>query len=259
MVEGVDMFLIHQIVNVLINPVFDILALIIVGILLNWKGRVRTAQWLIRIGVALLFILSWPPVVDSVGLWLERDYPAVKAEACSAADAIVVLGGGVGMPPSEVEYPYPGMSEAADRVWHGARLWHAQRAQWPERSMKIYCTGPDVSLHTPLLLNAFGVPSDSIVALDDPLNTEEEARRYETELTGKTVLLVTSALHMKRAAMIFKKYAPSLKVIPAATDHQFFDYSGRFCHWQYYFPNVGTLGQASAIEHELVGLLRYIW
>lgn len=259
MVEGVDMFLIHQIVNVLINPVFDILALIIVGILLNWKGKVRIAQWFIGVGVALLFILSWPPVVDSVGIWLERDYPAVKAEACPAVDAIVVLGGGVGMPPPEVGYPYPGMSEAADRVWHGARLWHAQRAQWPERSIKIYCTGPDVSLHTPLLLNAFGVPSDSIVTLDDPLNTEEEARRYEAELTGKTVLLVTSALHMKRAAMIFKKYAPSLNAISAATDHQFFDYPGRFRRWQYYFPNVSTLWQTSAIEHELIGILRYIW
>lgn len=259
MEDGAEMFIIHQIVNVLINSVFDILALIIVGILLNWKGRVRVAKWFVGLGVVLLFILSWPPVVDLVGIWLEGDYPAVKVEDFPAVDAIVVLGGGVGMPPPEVEYPYPGMSEAADRVWHGARLWHAQRTQWPGRAIKIYCTGPDVSQHTPLLLKAFGVPADSIVALDDPLNTEEEARRYETELTGKTVLLVTSALHMKRAAMIFRKYAPSLNAIPAATDHQFFDYSGRFRHWQYYFPNVSALGKASAIEHELVGLLRYAW
>ena len=116
-----------------------------------------------------------------------------------------------------------------------------------------------MSKTTPPLLNAFWVPSDSIVALDDTLNTEEEARRYEIELQGKTVLLVTSALHMKRATMIFRKYAPSLKVIPSATDHQFFDWSDRFRKWQYYFPNVSTLGQAASIEHELVGLLRYIW
>lgn len=253
------MFFIHKIVNVLINPVFDILALIIVGILFNRKGKVRAAQWFIGVGVALLFILSWPPVVDSVGIWLERDYPAVKAEACPAVDAIVVLGGGVGVPPSEVEYPYPGMSEAADRVWHGARLWHAQRAQWPERAVKIYCTGPDVSLHTPSLLKDFGVSADSIISLDGPLNTEDEARRCEAVLSGKTVLLVTSALHMKRSAMIFRKYAPSLKVIPAATDHQFFDWNGRFGRWQYYFPSITMLGLSASIEHELIGMLRYIW
>ena len=253
------MFLIHQIVNVLINPVFDILALIIVGILLNWKGRVRTAQWFIGIGAALLFILSWPPVVDSVGIWLEREYPAAKVESYPSVDAIVVLGGGVGMPPSEVEYPYPWMSEAADRVWHAARLWHAQRAQWPERAVKIYCTGPDVSLHTPLLLKDFGVPADAIIPLDGPVNTEAEAKRYETELSGKTVLLVTSALHMKRSVMIFRKYASSLKVIPAATDHQFIDWAGRFGRWKYYFPSITTLGLSASIEHELVGILRYSW
>lgn len=253
------MFLVHQIVNVLINPVFDVLALIIGSILLGRKGKVRTAKWFIWIGIALLFILSWPPVVDSVGIWLERDYPAVKVESYPPADAIIVLGGGVGMPPPEVEYPYPVMFDSADRVWHGARLWHAQRAQWPERPIKIYCTGPDASLHTPLLLSAFSVPSDSVVAFDGPLNTEEEARRYDEELAGKTVLLVTSALHMKRASMIFKKYAPSLKVIPAATDHQFFDFSARFAQWQCYFPNVETLCRASAIEHEIVGILRYMW
>ena len=95
MVEGVDMFFIHQIVNVLINPVFDILVLIIVGILFNRKGKVRAAQWFIGIGVALLFILSWSPVVDAVGLCLEREYPAAKVESYPSVDAIVVLGGGV--------------------------------------------------------------------------------------------------------------------------------------------------------------------
>lgn len=253
------MFLIHQIVNVLINPAFDILASIIVAILLNRKGRVRTAQWFIRIGVTLLFILSWPPVVDSVGIWLERDYPAVKAEACPAVDAIVVLGGGVGVPPVEVEYPYPGMNEAADRVWHGARLWHAQRAQWPERAIKIYCTGPDVSKSTPPLLKDLGVPEDAIVVLDGPLNTEEEAKRYADVLRGKTVLLVTSALHMKRATLIFRKYASGLSVIPASTDHQYIGIASRFRRWQYYFPCVDALGRFSAIEHELIGILRYVW
>ena len=253
------MFLLHQVVNVLINPVFVVMGLIVAGLIMGRRGRTRPGRVLLVGGIALLLLMSWPPLVDAVGIWLEHDYPAMRAEEYPEVDAIVVLGGGVGVPPPGVEYPYPGMSEAADRVWHGARLWHEQRAQWPGRAIKIYCTGPDVSLHTPSLLNAFGVSSDSIVAFDDTLNTEEEARRYETELTGKTVLLVTSALHMKRATMIFKKYAPSLKVIPAATDHQFFDWPGRFRRWQYYFPNVTALGLSALIEHELIGLLRYAW
>lgn len=253
------MFLFHQIVNVLINPIFDALALLALGWGLSHFGRKQIGRGLCVVAGVALFLMSWPPFVDLLGISLERDYPALKAEDCPAVDAIVVLGGGVGMPPPEVEYPYPGMSEAADRVWHGARLWHAQRAQWPEQPVKIYCTGPDVSLHTPLLLKDFGVSADLIIPLDGPLNTEEEARRCEKELPGKEILLVTSALHMKRSVMIFRKYAPSLKVLPAATDHQFIDWAGRFRRWQYYFPSITALNLSAAIEHELIGILRYIW
>ena len=253
------MFVIHQIVNVLINPVFLVLVLLVAGLTMGWRGRARLGRWLLGGGVVLLFLMSWPPLVDAAGIWMEQDYPAVRAETYPEVDATVVLGGGVGMPPPGVEYPYPGMSEAADRVWHAARLWHAQRTHNPESPVKIYCTGPDVSKSTPPLLKDLGVPEDFIVALDDPLNTEEEAKRYADVLRGKTVLLVTSALHMKRAMLIFRKYAPEISVIPAPTDHQFIGIASRFCRWQYYFPCVDALGRFSAIEHELIGILRYMW
>ena len=163
------------------------------------------------------------------------------------------------MAPPDVEYPYPDMSEAADRVWHGARLWHAQRANHPESLVKIYCTGPDVSKSTLPLLKDLGIPEDAIVTLDGPLNTEAEARRYEDVLAGKKALLVTSALHMKRAMLIFKKYAPGISVIPAPTDHQFIDAVGHFRRWQHYFPQIDFFAKTASIEHELIGLLRYMW
>ena len=253
------MFLLHQVVNVLINPVFVVMGLIVAGLIMGRRGRTRPGRVLLVGGVVLLFLMSWPPLVDAVGMWLEHDYPAMRAEEYPNVDAIVVLGGGVGVPPPGVEYPYPGMSEAADRVWHGARIWHAQRTHNPELPVKIYCTGPDVSKSTPPLLKDLGVPEDAIVVLDGPLNTEEEARQCECVLNGKTVLLVTSALHMKRAMLIFRKYAPGISVIPAPTDHQFIGISSRFCRWQYYFPCVDALGRFSAIEHELIGILRYMW
>ena len=253
------MVLIHQIVNVLINPVFLVLVLLVAGLISRWRGRTRLGGVLLGGGVSVLFLMSWPPLVDAVGIWFEHDYPAAYAEEYPAVDAIIVLGGGVGMPPPDIDCPYPDMSEAADRVWHGARLWRAQQKLKSESSVKVYCTGPDVSRSTPPLLKDLGVPEDAIVALNDPLNTEEEARRYERELHGKTVLLVTSALHMKRATLIFRKYAPGVSVIPAATDHQFIDVSSRFYRWHYYFPRLDALGRASAIEHELIGILRYIW
>ena len=253
------MFLLHQIVNVLINPVFLVLGLFVAGLVAGRRGWPRLGRALMYGGAALLFLMSWPPLVDLAGIWLERDYPAASADAYPAADAVIVLGGGVGIAPDGIEYPYPLMADAADRVWHGARLWHAQRARNPDSPVKIYCTGPDVGKSTTPLLQDFGVASDAIFTFDDPRNTEAEAKLYAEKLQGKTVLLVTSALHMKRSMMIFRKYAPGITVIPAATDHHFLPNPKRFCHWQYYFPNLGALDMASAIEHELVGLLRYAW
>jgi hypothetical protein len=59
--------------------------------------------------------------------------------------------------------------------------------------------------------------------------------------------------------MIFKKYASNLEIVPAATDHQFFKDAPRFSRWQYYFPSVSALGLTTAIEHELIGIFRYMW
>ena len=268
------MFIVHQIVNALINPAFAILLLANVGTVLIRRDCQKTGKVCCWLAMGMLFFLSWPPFVDYIGLRLEADYPAAHAEDYPAADAIVVLGGGVGSVPAGVEYPYPLLREGADRVWFAAKLWRAQKSKFQGPAVKIYCTGPDVSKSTPPFLLDLGVPSDAIVALDGPLNTEEEAKRYakvfgdcgfeidakrQSSITNHQprILLVTSALHMKRAAVIFKKYAPQLKIIPSPTDHQFFRDPQQFVKWQYYIPNLGSLALFSAIEHELIGLLRY--
>jgi uncharacterized SAM-binding protein YcdF (DUF218 family) len=250
-----DMFFIDQIVNVLVDPVLMVCLSVATGLLLVRKGWRKFGGVLASGGLAVLFFMSWPPLVDAACAWFETDYPIVRAENYPAADAILVLGGGVGMPSSEVKYPYPTLADAADRVWFGAMLWHAQKKT--NASIKVYCTGPEVSRNTPPFLASLGVPVAAVVSLDGPLNTKEEACRYEEVLPGKCVLLVTSALHMKRATRIFRKYAPSLRVIPAPTDHHFFPESDRFSNWNYYLPSLGALSLFSSIQHELIGLFRY--
>lgn len=249
------MFIVHQIVNALINPILVSCVAMATGLFMLGRGR-RRVGWCLSVGgLTFLVLMSWPPLVDATCAWLERDYPMVRAEQYAAADAILVLGGGVGMPSEEVEYPYPTLADAADRVWFGAMLWHEQVKT--NAAIKIYCTGPDVGRHTPQVLVSLGVHAAAIRPLDGARNTEEEARRYETELAGKRVLLVTSAMHMKRAMRIFKKYAPSLTVIPAPTDHQYLPEPGMLLKWNYYLPNLNALALAEALQHEIIGLLRY--
>lgn len=251
------MFVLHQIVNVLIDPVFVVFLLLSGGLAALLKNRRRLGVGLVAAATLSLFLPGWPPVVDAVGSMLERAYPIVRAEDFPAADAIAVLGGGVGVPPEEVGYPYPTLADGADRVWFGAKLWHAQRTKRGGRTVRVYCTGPDVGRSTLPILADLGVDVADVVALEDPRNTEEEARALGRELAGRTVLLVTSALHMKRAMRIFSRYAPAVKVVPAATDHHCFADPGRFRKPRYWLPSLSAFAFAASVGHELVGLLRY--
>lgn len=262
------MFVIHQIVGVIADPIMLAIIGICVGGVMRSRWR-KIGNWVIGGTLAFLWVYSMPVTSWYLTKWLESGYPVMRAEEMPEADAILVLGGGIGRPKEPCSYPYADLGEAADRVWHGARLWHTQHATGVEsrgrcrEDLKIYCTNREVSKSTPPFLMDLGVPREAIVPLDGPRNTEEEAKRYEVELRGGggerkvKVLLVTSATHMRRAEMIFRKYAPSLEVIPAATDYHAIESEKKEFDIRKYLPSVGGAQQMSAVMHEILGIARY--
>lgn len=212
--------------------------------------------------LAIDFVLTWicamPVTSELLAKWIEADYyPVRNVQELPQADAIVLLGGGIGVPPEGSDWPYPDLKESADRAWHAARIYKAGKAP------KIYCTGPDVSRSTPPFLKDLGVPAEAIVPLDGPRNTEEEARLYNEAIERRTdekkrqILLVTSAAHMKRAVRIFAKFAPELEVVPAAIDFAYIDRLDREFKVRRYLPNVAALGSFNSLLHEFLGLVRY--
>ena len=131
--------------------------------------------------------------------------------------------------------PYAEMWGAADRVWHGARLYHAGKAP------RIICSGGKVKESTIPLLVDLGVPEDRIAILDQAQNTEEESRMLGL-MDLKRVLLVTSAWHMRRAEMLFRKNC-HFDVIPAAADYEVVTRSESERKWNLtdYIPNAESL------------------
>lgn len=249
------MFIVHQIIGVIADPLMILFLGIGLGVGLRSRCR-KIGAWVIGWTLALVWVMAMPYTTEKLAKWIERDYyPEQTAEAMPEAEAIILLGGGVWSAQEGSDWPYPDLKEAADRAWHAARLWRARRAP------KIYCTCPDASRSTPPFLMDLGVPREAIVCFDGPRNTEEEAKRYEVEFRGGErkvkVLLVTSASHMKRAEMIFMKYAPGLEVIPAATDFMYVEPVKREFNIRRYLPSVGSLASFNVILHELLGLLRY--
>ena len=240
-----------------------------------------------------------------IGVALEREWTAVKAEDAPKADAIVLLGGGMGS--NTNVYPnaemYSEMWSGADRVWHAARLWKAGRAPI------VIPTGCGERESTVPLLRDFGVPESAIVVEDAARNTEENARFVERMLKmshaevqrrgegerdlfghkgqekqeigrgknnrvehververvegeeGKVrkqrVLLVTSAWHMRRSVLMYRKYAPSLEIIPAAADYEATVITGHPFAFKDIWPDANMLFANSYIFKEYLGYWGY--
>lgn len=193
----------------------------LIGLLLAWR-RWRGGLAMIGLALTSLWLLATPAVSDFLQTGLEDRFPPLALEQVPRADAIVVLGGGI-RPPHRND-PLPNLGRAADRYWHAARLWHAGKA--PE----ILISGGALPWRNSVeseaesavrLLAELGVPARGIVLEPRSLNTRQNAR-FSADLLrardARRILLVTSALHMRRALARFR--STGLEVIPVAADHE---------------------------------------
>jgi len=157
----------------------------------------------------------------SNGLLRSLEWQNIPDGELPNASAIVVLGGGI----KAANYPRPwvDVSEAGDRVLHGARLYLAGKAPIVIPSggrIDWRGGGPPESEAMAEILRAMGVPQGAIVEEPDSLNTYENAANVAEILRRDgidgPVLLVTSASHMPRSLLCFAKQG--VEAIAAPTD-----------------------------------------
>lgn len=214
--------------------------------------RQRMSKWIGCLTVAWLWFWMTPLMTWVVGVSLEREFlvdgrvPAV--ETFPEADAIVLLGGSMG-----IETNLSSCAEmwtSADRVWQAARLYKAGKAPI------VIATGKGAIDTTLPLLKDFGLPG-GIVSFHDARNTEEEAKLVE-RMGYKKILLVTSAWHMKRARLMFEKYAPSVEVVCAPADFENSIVAARPFSFSDFLPDPGVFMGNSVALHEWVGIVGYM-
>ena len=209
----------NHIVSVILNPLVMGLALALAAAAGAFRAlrrpTARCRRWTFGLAVATVvwfWLWSTPLTAWLLARPFDAAYPPVPAESAPAADAIVVLGGGITCATNGV-FPYPDLYPAADRLWHAARLHRAGKAP------RVLATGKTPTLDSRPFLLDLGLPPDAVTALDGPRNTEEESRLVASFLPpGSTILLVTSAAHMRRSELLFRH--AGLRVIPAPTDHE---------------------------------------
>ena len=239
------------------------------------------AKWLGWLTVAWLWLWMTPIMTWVVGVPLEREFlvdgrvPAV--ESFPEADVIVLLGGSMGIETNMSSYAE--MATSADRVWQAARLFKAGKAG------EIIATGDYAKDTTLPLLKEFGVGAEAVSFLD-ARTTEEEAKGL-WEMLGRSggveelgveefgesdspthpikhsstarpkVLLVTSAWHMKRARLMFEKYAPEIEVVCAPADFENTFTAEKTPLLKMFLPDPNVFYLNSMAFHEWVGIVGY--
>ena len=206
-----------------------------------------------------------------VGVPLEREFlvdgRVPMVESFPEADVIVLLGGSMGIETNMSSYAE--MATSADRVWQAVRLYKAGKAD------KIIATGDYAKDTTLPLLKDFGV-GESAVSFVDARTTEEEAKgvlelfsrvEHVESVEGgasianhesrTTILLVTSAWHMKRARLMFKKYAPEIEVVCAPADFENTFMARKTPFFKAILPDPNVFYLNSTAFHEWVGIVGY--
>ena len=211
-------YLISKLAPVFVYPLgfAIVLALCAAGIR---RRRPRVALGLNLATAAVLWLGSIQPIASFLLGTLEWRYPPLPSAEPVRADAIVVLGGVVFA--ERVPGTGPNRTAASDRVWHAARLY---REGW---APLVVCSGgsdtaggtlPPEALVMAGMLEELGVPRSAIRVETQSRTTFENARNTRDLLAGsgiRRVLLVTSALHMPRAMVLFRQQGIEAVAAPA--------------------------------------------
>ena len=245
------MYYLNKIVWAMVNPFAIGLLLLIAGIVFACLRKRKTCVGLLVSAVTWLWFWSMPLVSDALGASLESEFPPEPVEQLPQADAIILLGGG--MSSATNVYPYANICAAADRAWHSARIFKAGKAPLIVPSgAGCECT------EVPFLVD-LGVPREAIHVEAESRNTEENAKFVAELLKDRDhpkVLLVTSSWHMRRALLMYRRYAPNMEIVPAACDYECTINRGQPSAEIGIFPEVNAFATSSAMWKELLG---YWW
>jgi uncharacterized SAM-binding protein YcdF (DUF218 family) len=253
-------FFLSKLLPLFVYPLGLACVLLVLALIL---GRYRRVQWaLIALSLAVLWLGGNRLVTMAVVRSLEWRY--LPQEEIPVAEVIVVLGGGerARTPPR----PIHEINEAGDRLLYAAYLYKAGKAPHILLSGGTPALmGPGVMAGSQVMaetLELMGVPPDALWYESRSLNTYENAVESRVMLTERgidRIILVTSAMHMPRASMLFARQG--FDVIPAPTDFLLTE-----ADWAFYtqaslevqifnlLPSAQDLELTSNVMREYIGL-----
>ena len=242
------MIYLHKILPLLVSPLFISIFFIFLALVL--KKRVY-----IFVSLILIILFSNPLISRSLTKYLESPYKHVDSSTFGPHDYIVVLSGGVikksrSMDKNKYEWGDP------DRFFNGLDLFKKKKAKKIIFTRgKLPWNNSDLSEGDYLKKVAMnmGIDESNILLTEKVENTYDEAKEISNMISkNSSIILVTSAFHMKRAEYLFKGHGFKVFSFPvdfrsSSNDITFIDF----------LPSANALSGSSLAIRELQGRLYY--
>ncbi len=247
-------FILSKILSYLINPFNWILFFLIYAWITKNQQR---KNLFFKIGIILLLVFTNNVIfLEFARLWEPK---GKKIEQVKHYDVAVVLGG---MSEYNNDLERLSIRRGGDRIWQAIHLYHLGKVN------KILISGDsgylvdkglkEAKQFKQVLLDE-GIPNEDIIVENKSKNTYQNALETKKILDKtpqkESILLVTSALHMRRSKACFKKVGFK-NFGTFSTDH----YTGENRNYyfdQYIIPNQSVLNDWYKLIHEWVGYVIY--
>jgi uncharacterized SAM-binding protein YcdF (DUF218 family) len=272
----------REFLSLIIMPVSVLFLLILAGIFFLWRKKKKTGKLLFLVAGCWLLIASTRPIPAMLVRNLENQYSQLSDSIISELPNsvnIIVLGGGHSddkdlSPNNQLSTVALARLVEAVRIYR--RVIGKQYSVFGKKAeedndnqpitdnrllntnIKLVVSGysgrsklpqAEVLYQTALML---GMDSADIVLSPLPSNTTAEAKEYIKKFgTEKLLVVVTSAIHMPRAILLFKE--ARVTVIPAPTNF-ILKYGSVKGPWRW-LPSAGNIQMMEQAVHEYAGIL----
>jgi len=221
------------------------LFLFIIGLLYLFTSSYKKAKVFLSLAFLWITLLSFQPISNAIIKPLENSHQALLNPPI--VSHILVLGSGHKFDETLSITSQVKMT-GINRLNEGIKLYK----QIPNSKLIVSGYGAkDEKSHAYMqekLAISLGVRKEDIIRFDTPKDTREEAIETKKLLKNKKFILVTSASHMKRSMLLFRKLG--LNPIPAPTNHLGYSSS----NFKAYFSSF-NMYKTKVAFHEYLGLV----
>jgi len=220
----------HKILPLLTAPIFIVMFLLVIGAVMK-RPRFSIS------GLLILFIFSNPLFADWAIRQAEKPFAPINVSALQKSDFVVVLSGDVARFETALQILE---NDKADKM-----IVTAGKTPWEKKQLSDGHHYINIAMQR-------GVNLDQIMITEIVHNTEQEVVEILKMIPiGSNLTLVTSAVHMTRAKMLFEKAGFNIVAFPI----KFF--SGHKTTPMSFIPSALALHRSSKIYREFQGRFFY--